>query len=113
MRTVYVISSEEGIAALYNGLVAGLQRQVCFSSIRIGFYDTVKQYYISALYGDGKYTNLRNLFREKYRRRYSDFLNYATICKRWLTSRIKLNANERILSVYGSAETPDSSLGLA
>jgi solute carrier family 25 uncoupling protein 8/9 len=45
-RTVYVISQEEGIRALYNGLVAGLQRQICFASIRIGLYDTVKQAYI-------------------------------------------------------------------
>jgi len=31
--------------ALYNGLVAGLQRQMAFSAIRIGAYDAVKQKY--------------------------------------------------------------------
>jgi hypothetical protein len=31
--------------ALYNGLVAGLQRQMAFSAIRIGAYETVKAFY--------------------------------------------------------------------
>lgn len=35
----------EGPKSLYNGLVAGLQRQVCFASIRIGLYDNVKNFY--------------------------------------------------------------------
>ncbi|MEQ2190416.1 hypothetical protein XENOCAPTIV_013587 [Xenoophorus captivus] len=35
----------EGPRSLYNGLVAGLQRQVCFASIRIGLYDNVKNFY--------------------------------------------------------------------
>jgi hypothetical protein len=52
IRTVYVISSEEGVRALYNGLVAGLQRQLCFASIRIGLYDNVKQTYINTLHGN-------------------------------------------------------------
>ncbi|KAF7218425.1 mitochondrial uncoupling protein 2-like [Nothobranchius furzeri] len=35
------------VKTLYIGLVAGLRRQVCFASIRIGLYDTVKQLYAS------------------------------------------------------------------
>jgi len=31
--------------ALYNGLAAGLQRQMAFSAIRIGAYETVKGFY--------------------------------------------------------------------
>ena len=32
--------------ALYNGIIPGLQRQMAFSAIRIGAYETVKQKYI-------------------------------------------------------------------
>ena len=35
----------EGPCSLYSGLVAGLQRQMSFASIRIGLYDSVKQFY--------------------------------------------------------------------
>ncbi|XP_060119942.1 dicarboxylate carrier SLC25A8 [Heteronotia binoei] len=35
----------EGPKSLYNGLVAGLQRQMSFASVRIGLYDSVKQFY--------------------------------------------------------------------
>lgn len=35
----------EGPRSLYSGLVAGLQRQMSFASVRIGFYDTLKQFY--------------------------------------------------------------------
>lgn len=35
----------EGPCSLYNGLVAGLQHQMSFASIRIGLYDSVKQFY--------------------------------------------------------------------
>jgi len=50
-RTIYVISAEEGVRALYNGIVAGLQRQICFASVRIGCYDSVKQAYTNFFYG--------------------------------------------------------------
>jgi len=36
---------EEGPRALYNGLAAGLQRQMCFASVRIGGYDVMKSKY--------------------------------------------------------------------
>jgi hypothetical protein len=35
--------------SLYKGLVPGLQRQVCFSSIRLGLYDDFKEYYYNLL----------------------------------------------------------------
>jgi len=43
--TVMTIVRQEGPKSLYNGLVAGLQRQMCFASIRIGLYDSIKKYY--------------------------------------------------------------------
>ncbi|XP_075045611.1 mitochondrial brown fat uncoupling protein 1 isoform X1 [Mixophyes fleayi] len=47
--TISTIVKTEGPKSLYNGLVAGLQRQMSFASIRIGLYDTVK-----LLYTNGK-----------------------------------------------------------
>ncbi|KAM4585102.1 mitochondrial brown fat uncoupling protein 1 [Odontesthes bonariensis] len=43
--TISTMIRTEGPKSLYNGLVAGLQRQLCFASIRIGLYDTVKDFY--------------------------------------------------------------------
>lgn len=43
--TIIPIVRNEGPKNLYNGLLAGLHRQMCFSSIRIGLYDTMKQLY--------------------------------------------------------------------
>uniref|UniRef100_A0A1I8JIB0 Uncoupling protein 2 n=1 Tax=Macrostomum lignano TaxID=282301 RepID=A0A1I8JIB0_9PLAT len=43
------IVSNEGAARLYGGLNAGLQRQFAFASIRIGFYEPVKQLYMDRL----------------------------------------------------------------
>lgn len=45
LRTVLGIARDEGPKALYNGIVPGLQRQMAFSAIRIGGYETVKQKY--------------------------------------------------------------------
>lgn len=45
--TVRKIAFHEGPKALYNGLVPGLQRQMAFSAVRIGAYETVKQFYAS------------------------------------------------------------------
>ena len=36
----------EGVAALYGGIIPGLQRQMAFSAIRIGLYDDVKMVYM-------------------------------------------------------------------
>lgn len=43
--TISTIAKQEGTRALYNGLSAGLQRQMCFASIRIGLYDGTKGFY--------------------------------------------------------------------
>uniref|UniRef100_A0A8D0HHM6 Uncoupling protein 3 n=1 Tax=Sphenodon punctatus TaxID=8508 RepID=A0A8D0HHM6_SPHPU len=45
--TITTMVKMEGPKSLYNGLVAGLQRQMSFASIRIGLYDSVKQFYTS------------------------------------------------------------------
>ncbi|XP_074834469.1 putative mitochondrial transporter UCP3 isoform X2 [Carettochelys insculpta] len=45
--TITTMVRTEGPRSLYNGLVAGLQRQMSFASIRIGLYDSVKQFYSS------------------------------------------------------------------
>ncbi|XP_072015399.1 putative mitochondrial transporter UCP3 isoform X2 [Amphiura filiformis] len=43
--TIATITRQEGAKSLYNGLVPGLQRQMCFCAVRIGCYDTVSQIY--------------------------------------------------------------------
>lgn len=43
--TLSTMVRTEGARSLYNGLAAGLQRQMSFASIRIGLYDSVKQLY--------------------------------------------------------------------
>ncbi|XP_055631285.1 dicarboxylate carrier SLC25A8-like [Toxorhynchites rutilus septentrionalis] len=45
--TITTITRQEGFRTLYSGLSAGLQRQMCFSSIRLGLYDSVKLFYAS------------------------------------------------------------------
>lgn len=43
--TINTMVRTEGARSLYNGLVAGLQRQMSFASVRIGLYDSMKQFY--------------------------------------------------------------------
>ncbi|XP_006012782.1 mitochondrial uncoupling protein 2 isoform X2 [Latimeria chalumnae] len=43
--TITTMVRTEGPRSLYNGLVAGLQRQMSFASVRIGLYDSVKEFY--------------------------------------------------------------------
>ncbi|XP_064144757.1 putative mitochondrial transporter UCP3 isoform X3 [Loxodonta africana] len=45
LGTILTMVRMEGLRSLYNGLVAGLHRQMSFASIRIGLYDSVKQFY--------------------------------------------------------------------
>ncbi|XP_001368096.1 putative mitochondrial transporter UCP3 [Monodelphis domestica] len=45
LGTITTMVKTEGPSSLYNGLVAGLHRQMSFASIRIGLYDSVKQFY--------------------------------------------------------------------
>ncbi|XP_076178318.1 dicarboxylate carrier UCP2 [Ptiloglossa arizonensis] len=53
-RTVGNIVKLEGTRSLYGGLSAGLQRQMCFASIRLGLYDTVKSYYAGIIDGNNR-----------------------------------------------------------
>jgi len=57
-RTVAGIARDEGPKALYNGIIPGLQRQMAFSAIRIGAYETVKQKYIKMSGAEGTFTLL-------------------------------------------------------
>ncbi|XP_031153486.1 mitochondrial uncoupling protein 2-like [Sander lucioperca] len=43
--TIFTMVKTEGPRSLYSGLVAGLHRQMGFASVRIGLYDTMKQFY--------------------------------------------------------------------
>lgn len=43
--TIFTIVRSEGPRSLYSGLVAGLHRQMSFASVRIGLYDSMKQFY--------------------------------------------------------------------
>ncbi|XP_029027496.1 mitochondrial uncoupling protein 2-like [Betta splendens] len=43
--TIFTMVKTEGPGSVYNGLVAGLHRQMTFASVRIGLYDTLKQFY--------------------------------------------------------------------
>ena len=49
LGTLFNIAKAEGPAALYSGIVPGLQRQMAFSAIRIGAYDAVKNKYMEVL----------------------------------------------------------------
>jgi len=44
--TLIYIAKHEGPSSLYSGIVPGLQRQMAFSAIRIGAYDSVKTKYM-------------------------------------------------------------------
>ena len=52
--TIATITRQEGAKSLYNGLVPGLQRQMCFCAVRIGFYDHVRQLYTDKARKAGK-----------------------------------------------------------
>ncbi|XP_077467507.1 dicarboxylate carrier UCP2-like [Stigmatopora argus] len=43
--TIFTIKNSEGVRGLYNGLIAGLHRQMGFASVRVGLYDTMKHLY--------------------------------------------------------------------
>ncbi|KXJ09104.1 mitochondrial uncoupling protein 3 [Exaiptasia diaphana] len=50
--TMVTIAKTEGVKTMYKGLIPGIHRQLCFASIRIGLYDSVKK-----LYGDEDVNN--------------------------------------------------------
>ncbi|XP_061608607.1 dicarboxylate carrier SLC25A8-like isoform X1 [Phyllopteryx taeniolatus] len=56
--TISTMVRTEGPASLYNGLVAGLQRQMSFASVRIGLYDSMKQFYTRGAESSGIVTRL-------------------------------------------------------
>ncbi|XP_056658702.1 mitochondrial brown fat uncoupling protein 1 isoform X3 [Monodelphis domestica] len=58
LGTIITLVKTEGPRSLYNGLHAGLQRQISFASIRIGLYDTAKQ-----LYNNGRERTMPNVAR--------------------------------------------------
>ena len=49
--TLSTIMRTEGVTSWYCGLTAGLQRQMCFASIRIGLYEPMKQFYTQNIFG--------------------------------------------------------------
>ncbi|XP_061778898.1 mitochondrial brown fat uncoupling protein 1 [Nerophis lumbriciformis] len=51
--TISTMVRTEGPRSLYNGLVAGLQRQLCFASVRIGLYDNVRDFYTGGAQNPG------------------------------------------------------------
>lgn len=50
--TIINMVRSEGGRSLYKGLSAGLQRQMCFASVRIGFYDNFKHFYTQLFSGN-------------------------------------------------------------
>ncbi|XP_060911500.1 dicarboxylate carrier SLC25A8-like [Labrus mixtus] len=56
--TITTMVRTEGPRSLYNGLVAGLQRQMSFASVRIGLYDSMKQFYTRGSESAGIVTRL-------------------------------------------------------
>ncbi|TNN88630.1 Mitochondrial uncoupling protein 2 [Liparis tanakae] len=56
--TITTMVRTEGARSLYNGLVAGLQRQMSFASVRIGLYDSMKQFYSRGTESAGIVTRL-------------------------------------------------------
>ncbi|XP_048324402.1 mitochondrial uncoupling protein 2 isoform X1 [Ziziphus jujuba] len=53
LGTVATIAQEEGISALWKGIIPGLQRQCVYGGLRIGLYDPVKVFLVgSAFVGD-------------------------------------------------------------
>ena len=43
--SMITVAKTDGFRSLYKGLVPGIHRQLCFASIRIGLYDSVKKFY--------------------------------------------------------------------
>jgi len=54
VSTIANMVQKEGARSLYNGLSAGLQRQMCFASVRIGLYDSFKMFYQQLIDGNNR-----------------------------------------------------------
>lgn len=52
MGTISTIVRQEGVRSLYNGLSAGLQRQCAFVSVRLGLYESTKNFYQGLIDGE-------------------------------------------------------------
>ncbi|XP_052123538.1 mitochondrial uncoupling protein 2-like [Frankliniella occidentalis] len=50
--TLTTIARQEGVRSLYNGLSAGLQRQCAFVSVRLGMYESTKNFYQGLIDGN-------------------------------------------------------------
>ncbi|KAJ6316176.1 hypothetical protein OIU78_019452 [Salix suchowensis] len=48
LGTVSTIAREEGLAALWKGIVPGLHRQCVYGGLRIGLYEPVKNLYVGS-----------------------------------------------------------------
>ncbi|XP_011624710.1 mitochondrial uncoupling protein 1 [Amborella trichopoda] len=48
LGTVTTIAREEGLTALWKGIVPGLHRQCLFGGLRIGLYEPVKNFYVGS-----------------------------------------------------------------
>ncbi|KAK1321306.1 Mitochondrial uncoupling protein 1 [Acorus calamus] len=46
LGTVATIAREEGLAALWKGIIPGLHRQCLYGGLRIGLYDPIKSFYV-------------------------------------------------------------------
>ncbi|KAM1148681.1 hypothetical protein ACFX2B_029055 [Malus domestica] len=51
LGTMAMIAREEGLAALWNGIIPGLQRQCIYGGLRIGLYDPVKIFLVGSAFG--------------------------------------------------------------
>ncbi|GAB4860055.1 Mitochondrial uncoupling protein 2 [Ancistrocladus abbreviatus] len=47
--TMFTIAKEEGLPALWNGIVPGLHRQFLYGGLRIGLYDPLKIFFVGGL----------------------------------------------------------------
>ncbi|KAI5744750.1 hypothetical protein M8J76_004877 [Diaphorina citri] len=56
--TLMTIAKKEGPKSLFNGLSAGLQRQLCFASVRLGMYDSVKCLYHQLMDGNTSHISI-------------------------------------------------------
>ncbi|KAM7527706.1 hypothetical protein LguiB_031116 [Lonicera macranthoides] len=50
LGTVVTIATEEGVLALWKGIIPGLHRQCLYGGLRIGLYEPVKAFYVGSFY---------------------------------------------------------------
>ncbi|KAK3000146.1 hypothetical protein RJ639_023726 [Escallonia herrerae] len=52
LGTIATIAREEGLLALWKGIIPGLHRQCLYGGLRISLYEPVKAFYVGSAYGD-------------------------------------------------------------